>query len=127
MYYNYHNRLKKLLKEENYICIKEKGKFAYRFIFPRLMKSMHIREYREEKVEKLLKKVDKIVENINTDYLLKKIKADEEHEQEFELLFFGVDCGEGESMSALSRKIETENKINDRIKEFMNYTYKGSD
>ena len=43
----YHNRLKKLLRTENYICVKENGKpFAYRFIFPRLMKSMPIREYR---------------------------------------------------------------------------------
>lgn len=77
--------------------------------------------------KRLLKKVDKIVENINTDYLLKKIEEDEKHEQEFELLFFGVDYGEGESMSALSRKIEmekTEKKINDMIKEFVNYTYK---
>ena len=82
------------------------------------------------KLKKMLKKVDKIVENIDTDYLLKKIEEDEKQEQEFELLFFGIDCGEGESMSALSRKIEmeeTENKINDRIKEFINYTYKGSD
>ena len=87
MYYNYHNRLKKLLKEENYICIKEKGKFAYRFIFPRFMKSMPIREYREEKVEKLLKKVNNIVENIDTDYLLKKIEEDEKQEQDYEIYF----------------------------------------
>ena len=47
MYYSYHNRLKKLLETEKYICVKEDGKpFAYRFIFPRLMKSMPIREYR---------------------------------------------------------------------------------
>lgn len=46
MYYNYHNRLKQLLKIEKYICIKETGKFAYRFIFPRIMKSMPIRDYR---------------------------------------------------------------------------------
>ena len=47
MYYNYHNRLKKLLESENYVCVKENGKpFAYRFIFPRIMKSMPIREYR---------------------------------------------------------------------------------
>lgn len=80
--------------------------------------------------KRLLKKVDKIVENINTDYLFKKIEEDEKQEQEFELLFFGIDCGEGESMSALSRKIEmeeTEKKINDMIKEFVNYTYKGND
>ena len=33
--------------KEKYICIKEDGKpFAYRFIFPRLMKSMPIRDYR---------------------------------------------------------------------------------
>ena len=56
MYYNYHNRLKKLLKEENYICIKEKGKFAYRFIFPRIMKSMPIRDYRVEEYKKYIEK-----------------------------------------------------------------------
>lgn len=48
MYYNYHNRLKKLLETENYICVPEVGKFAYRFIFPRIMKSMPIRDYRVE-------------------------------------------------------------------------------
>lgn len=45
-YYNYHNRLKQLLKTEQYVVFPETGKFAYRFIFPRLMKSMPIREYR---------------------------------------------------------------------------------
>lgn len=46
-YYSYHNRLKELLRTENYLCIKEDGKpFAYRFIFPRIMKSMPIRDYR---------------------------------------------------------------------------------
>ncbi len=43
----YHNRLKQLLKNEEYICIKEDGtKFAYRFLFPKLAKSMPIRKYR---------------------------------------------------------------------------------
>lgn len=46
MYYNYHNRLKKLLETEQYICVEETGKFAYRFIFPRIMKNMPIRNYR---------------------------------------------------------------------------------
>lgn len=47
MYYNYHNRLKQLLESEEYICVKEDGKpWTYRFIFPRIMKSMPIREYR---------------------------------------------------------------------------------
>ena len=45
-YYNYHNRLKQLLKTEQYVVFYETGKFAYRFIFPRLMRSMPIREYR---------------------------------------------------------------------------------
>lgn len=45
-YYNYHNRLKQLLKTEQYLVFPETGKFAYRFIFPRLMRSMPIREYR---------------------------------------------------------------------------------
>lgn len=34
MYYNYHNRLKKLLESEQYIVVEETGKFVYRFIFP---------------------------------------------------------------------------------------------
>lgn len=47
MYYNYHNRLKQLLESEEYICVKEDRKpWAYRFIFPRIMKSMPIRDYR---------------------------------------------------------------------------------
>ncbi len=45
-YFNYHNRLKQLLKSEKYFCVVENPPFAYRFIFPRLMKSMPIREYR---------------------------------------------------------------------------------
>ena len=45
-YYSYHNRLKELLRTENYICVPETGNFAYRFIFPRIMKSMPIRDYR---------------------------------------------------------------------------------
>ena len=46
MYYSYHNKLKQLLKTEKYIVILETGNFAYRFIFPRIMKSMPIRDYR---------------------------------------------------------------------------------
>ena len=42
----YHNRLKQLLSTEEYVCIKEQGQFAYRFIFPRIGKSMPIRDYR---------------------------------------------------------------------------------
>ena len=45
-YYNYHSRLKQLLKTEEYVVFPETGKFAYRFIFPRIMKTMPIREYR---------------------------------------------------------------------------------
>lgn len=57
MYYNYHSRLKQLLETENYICVKEDGKpFVYRFIFPRIMKSMPIREYR---VEEYLEYIEK--------------------------------------------------------------------
>lgn len=47
-YYSYHNRLKQLLETEFYVCIPETSKFAYRFIFPRIMKSMSIRDYRVE-------------------------------------------------------------------------------
>ena len=46
MYYSYHNRLKQLLETEQYFVVPEVGKFAYRFIFPRIMKSMPIRDYR---------------------------------------------------------------------------------
>lgn len=56
MYYSYHNRLKELLKTEKYICVAETGKFAYRFIFPRLMKSMPIREYRVAEYKEYIKK-----------------------------------------------------------------------
>lgn len=56
MYYNYHSRLKKLLNTEEYICIKENGNpFAYRFIFPRIMKTMPIRNYRVEEYQKWIK------------------------------------------------------------------------
>lgn len=55
-YYSYHNRLKELLRTEDYICIKENGKpFAYRFIFPRIMKSMPIREYRVAEYKEYIK------------------------------------------------------------------------
>ncbi len=56
MYYNYHNRLKQLLKTEQYIVVEETGKFAYRFIFPRIMKSMPIREYRVEEYKEHIEK-----------------------------------------------------------------------
>lgn len=55
-YFNYHNRLKQLLNTEKYICVKEDGKpFAYRFIFPRIMKTMPIREYRIEEYLEFIK------------------------------------------------------------------------
>lgn len=37
--------------------------------------------------KRLLKKVDKIVENINTDYLLRKLEEDEKQEQDYEIYF----------------------------------------
>lgn len=47
MYFSYHNRLKNLLKTEKYMCVKADGKpFSYIFVFPRLMKTMPIREHR---------------------------------------------------------------------------------
>lgn len=55
MYYSYHNRLKKLLETEQYFVVPETGKFAYRFIFPRIMKSMSIREYRVDEYKKYIK------------------------------------------------------------------------
>lgn len=55
-YFNYHNRLKQLLETEKYVCIKENGKpFAYRFIFPKIMKTMPIREYRVQEYKKYIK------------------------------------------------------------------------
>ena len=56
-YFNYHNRLKQLLETENYVCVKENGKpFAYRFIFPRLIKTMPIRDYRVEQYKEYIEK-----------------------------------------------------------------------
>lgn len=55
MYYNYHNKLKQLLESEPYIVVAETGKFAYRFIFPRIMKSMPIRDYRVEEYREYIK------------------------------------------------------------------------
>lgn len=55
-YFNYHNRLKQLLNTEKYIVIPENGKpFAYRFIFPKIMKSYPIREYRVEEYSRYIK------------------------------------------------------------------------
>lgn len=56
MYYSYHNRLKQLLETEFYIVVPETGKFAYRFVFPRIMKEMPIRDYRVEEYEKWILK-----------------------------------------------------------------------
>ena len=54
-YFNYHNRLKQLLNTEEYIVIKEDEKpFIFRFIFPRLMKSYPIRDYRYEEYKKYI-------------------------------------------------------------------------
>ena len=51
-YYSYHNRLKQLLETEFYIVVQETGKFAYRFVFPRIRKEMPIRDYRVEEYKK---------------------------------------------------------------------------
>ena len=56
MLFSYHNKLKKLLKEEPYICIKESGKFAYRFVFPRIMTDMPIRDHRIEEYKEYIRK-----------------------------------------------------------------------
>lgn len=56
-YYSYHNRLKELLREERYVVVEEKGNpFVYRFIFPRIMKSMPIREYRVEEYREYIER-----------------------------------------------------------------------
>lgn len=52
----YHNRLKQLLRTEKYICVPEKPPFAYRFIFPRIMKSMPIRDYRIEEYKEYIER-----------------------------------------------------------------------
>lgn len=41
----------------------------------------------KEKLEKLMIKIDKIVENINTNYLLKKIEEDEKNKNNYEFYF----------------------------------------
>lgn len=51
----YHNRLKQLLRTYKYICVPEQPPFAYRFIFPTIMKSMPIREYRVEEYKEFIK------------------------------------------------------------------------
>lgn len=55
-YFNYHNRLKQLLNTEQYICVVDKPPFAYRFIFPRIMKSMPIREYKISEYKEYINK-----------------------------------------------------------------------
>lgn len=50
----YHNRLKQLLNTEEYFVIQCECKFAYRFVFTRLNKSMPIRDYRVEEYRKYL-------------------------------------------------------------------------
>jgi hypothetical protein len=52
--YSYHNRLKKLLKSEEYVILFGEGEFAYRFFFPRINKSMPIRGYRIDEYKKFL-------------------------------------------------------------------------
>ena len=39
------------------------------------------------KLKKMLKKVDEIVDNIDTDYLLKKLEEDEKQKQNYEIYF----------------------------------------
>lgn len=51
----YHNRLKQLLRTYKYICVPAEPPFAYRFIFPTIMKSMPIREYRVEEYKEFIK------------------------------------------------------------------------
>ena len=51
------------------------------------------------KLKKLLKKVDeivdKIVENPDKSYILRKIEEDEKGKQTFEILFYGIEYGKG--------------------------------
>ena len=47
MYYNYHAKLKKLLKEEKYEVVRDKKPFVFRFNFES-GKSMPIRQHRVE-------------------------------------------------------------------------------
>lgn len=50
----YHNRLKQLLRTEPYTVVKESGVFAYRFIFPRIGKSMPIKDCRVGEYEEYI-------------------------------------------------------------------------
>lgn len=52
----YHNRLKHLLRAYEYICIPAEPPFAYRFIFPKIMKSMPIRDYRIEEYKEFIER-----------------------------------------------------------------------
>lgn len=56
-YYNYHAKLKDLISNYEYFVTKEKGKFAYRFHFPELGKSMPIRDYRVEEYFKYIRRL----------------------------------------------------------------------
>lgn len=47
-YFNYHGKLRQLLRTEQYYVLPESGTFAYRFYFPMLGRSMPIRSYRVE-------------------------------------------------------------------------------
>ena len=49
--FSYHNRLKQLLRTEEYFVVKNKEPFVYRFIFPKINKSMPIRDYRVAEYE----------------------------------------------------------------------------
>jgi hypothetical protein len=51
----YHGRLKQLLNTEDYFVKQESGQFSYRFYFPRINRSMPIREYRNWEYQKYLK------------------------------------------------------------------------
>lgn len=54
----YHNRLKQLLNTEDYYVQAETGgQFSYRFYFPRIGKSMPIRDYRVGEYMKYINKV----------------------------------------------------------------------
>lgn len=52
--YPYHNRLKQLLNTQPYFVEQEYGKFAYRFVFPKQMKSYPIRPERVPEYQKYL-------------------------------------------------------------------------
>lgn len=64
MYFSYHNRLKRLLETEDYICVKEDSNpFSYRFVFSRILKSMPIRKNKNIEYLEYIKGCEDVIIN----------------------------------------------------------------